>query len=207
MFVSTRCVLGVSTASLHHLFLTRPGRIPLLPHLISLAAREVGGLRIHWASVYTLLELKHLFFPPKLDAGALLTAFLLWTFLFFQPSLHLPRHAACPKRSRPGALSTAEHKERTLRKRGRTTGDAVVGKHLPLLIKMRRFALSRGVGSRPGEQICKGRVATALQHRLLTPNSSPFIDSRLTPVSPVPPSFRGHHAETPWAVTCRRSAL
>lgn len=47
-------------------------------------------------------------------------------------------------------------------------------KHLPLLIKTKCFALSRRVGFRPGEQICKGLSATVLQHRLLMPNSSPL---------------------------------
>lgn len=91
----------------------------------------------------------------------------------------------------------AEHYEKMLHKRGRTTGDAGGEKHLPLLIKTRHSALSRKVGLRPGEQICKGHGATPVQYRLLPTNSSPFIDSRLTAVAPMP----GHHAETHWAVS------
>lgn len=166
MFVSIRSVLGVSTASLHHLFqgfpiLTRPGRISLPPHL-HLPCRY----RSRWAwnhlgiSLYPpLFEIKHLFFPSKLDTEALLTAFLLWT--FFDPvhnflDMQLDPNTAdlvpSPRLSTMKGCSTnkAELQE-------------MLGvKNILTLIKMQHFALSRRVGSRPGEQIRKGHGATAL---------------------------------------------
>lgn len=150
-----------------------------------------------------LLELKHQFFPPKLDAGTLLTAFLLWTFLTqFATSLI----CSLPKQSTPGAPSMLS----TMR--GCSTNEAELQK----LLGVKNICLSSKDAvfcSEPGELVqgqvsrfAKGR-ATALQHRLLTLNSFSFTDSRLMPVATMTLSFTQQHAETHWAVVLGRSAL
>lgn len=156
-------MLGVSTASSHHLFqgfptFTRPGRISPLPYL-----HLPCCTRSRWArrSVYTLL------FLSLSTSSFLLNWMLELSLLLFFSRLFLiwfTSSSTCsmPKQSPPGALSMAKHNKRTLHKQCRTAGDAGGEKHLPLLIKMRCFALSRRVGSRPGEQICEGHGATVL---------------------------------------------
>lgn len=109
---------------------------------ISLTATEVGGLG-------------NQFIP---SSSFLLNLMLELSLLLFFSELLLTRFASSstcsmPKRKPPGAFSVAKHNERMFHKRGRITGDAGGEKHLPLLIKMWRFALSRRVGSRPGEQM------------------------------------------------------
>lgn len=112
MLVSIRSVLVVSKPSSQHLIqgfptLPRPRRISLLPH-IHLAATEVGlEISLH----PRLLELKHIFLPPKLELSLLLYfsgLFLTQFASFFTRNM--------PKQSPPGAPSVAEHHEKMLHK-------------------------------------------------------------------------------------------